>query len=94
MLKRFTDWFIALLELLEAEGRNAGAGLIRIGSGLAFAVVGVILLGVAAGVFGWSLFLALSPVWGAAGAAAACGVLVLLFGGVLLWLAGSRTKKK
>lgn len=94
MLKRLTDWLIAVLELLEAEGRSAGAGLIRVGTGLAFAFTGVLLLGLAASVLGWSLFLALRPVWGEAGAAAACGVLILIAGGVLLWLANSRTKKK
>ena len=94
MLGRFTDYTVALLELLEAEARNAGAGLVKGGTNLAFAVVGALLLGGAAAVFGWSLFLALRPVWGEAGAAAACGALLLILGGVLLWLASSRSRKK
>jgi len=94
VLKRFTDYTIAFLELLEAEARSAGAGIVRAGTNLAFALVGAVLLGIAAGVFGWSLFLALRPVWGEAGAAAACALLILVLGGVLLWLASSRTKKK
>ncbi len=94
MLSRFTEYFIALLELLEAELKNAGAGLVRGGTNLALALVGVLLLGGACAVFGWSLFLALRPIWGAAGAAAACGGLLLLFGGVLLWLASSRSRNR
>ena len=94
MLKRFTDYTIAFLELVEAEARNAGAGLVKAGTNVALAVVGAILLGIAAAVFGWSLFLALRPVWGEAGAAAACAGLILVLGGVLLWLASSRSKKK
>lgn len=85
---------VALLELLEAEARNAGAGMVRGGTNLALAVVGVLLVGGASAVFGWSLFLALRPYWGEAGAAAACALLLLLAGGVLLWLASSRTRKK
>lgn len=94
MLKRFTDYTIAFLELLEAEARSAGAGLVKVSTNIALAVVGAILLGSAAALFGWSLFLALRPLWGEAAAAAACAALILILGGVLLWLASSRTRKK
>ena len=93
MLKRFTRYVIALLDLLEAELHNVGASLVRSGTNLALAVVGVLLLGGALAVFGWSLFLALRPVWGAAGAAAACGALLLVFGAVLLLMAGNRGRR-
>lgn len=94
MLGRFTEYAIALLELLEAEARNAGAGLVKGGTNLALAVVGVLLVGGAAAVFGQALYLALLPVWGPAGAMAACGALLLVLGGGMLWLARSRTRKK
>ena len=94
MLKQFTDYFIAALELVEAQAKNAGAGLVRAGTNVTLAVAGALIMGVASVVFGAALFLALRPVWGDAGAAAACGVLLVLLGGILLWIASSRTRKK
>ena len=94
MLRRFTHYTLTLLELLEAEARNLGSGLVKAGTNLALAVVGVLLIGGAASVFGWSLFLALRPVWGPAGAAAACGVLLLLLGLLLLLFVSSRVKDR
>lgn len=93
MLKQFTDYFIAALELVEAQARNAGSGLVKTGINLTLAISGAAVMGVAALVFGVALFLALRPVWGDAGAAAACGALLVILGGVLLWLASSRSKK-
>lgn len=94
MLRRFTHYTLTLLELLEAEARNLGSGLVRAGTNLAFAVVGVLLVGGAAAVFGWSLFLALRPVWGPAGAAAACGALLLVLGAVMLLVVSARVKDR
>ncbi len=94
MLKQFTDYFIAALELVEAQARSAGSGLVKTGINLTLAVSGAAVIGVAALVFGVALFLALRPLWGDAGAAAACGVLLVILGGVLLWIGSSRSKKK
>lgn len=94
MLKQFTDYFIAALELVEAQARSAGSGLVKTGINLTLAVSGAAVIGVAALVFGVALFLALRPLWGDAGAAAACGVLLVVLGGVLLWIGSSRSKKK
>lgn len=94
MLKQFTDYFIAALELIEAQARGAGAGLVRAGTNVTLAIAGASVLGIAVLVFGAALYLALRPVWGDAGAAAACGVLLVLLGGVLLWIANARTRKK
>lgn len=93
MLRRATDYLIALLELLEAQAQNLKAGLFRTGSALMFALVGIGLLGAAAGVLGWALYVALLPYWGREGAAAACAGLLALLGGVFLWLASTRAKK-
>lgn len=87
MLERFTEYVIALLELLEAEGRSAGKGVVVIATRLALLVGGGLLVTVALFLFGWSLFLALEPVWGRAGAAFACAVLLLILGGGLMWFA-------
>lgn len=93
MLKRATDYLIALLELLEAEAANLKSGLLRTGSALALALVGIGLFAAAAAVLGWAAYLALLPYWGRAGAAAACAVLLALFGGGFLWAASSRAGK-
>lgn len=93
MLKQFTEYFIAALELVEAQARSAGAGLVKTGINLTLAISGAAVLGIAAVVFGAALFLALRPVWGDAGAAAACGVLLVILGGVLVWVASSRSRK-
>lgn len=94
MLKQFTDYFIAALELVEAQTRGAASGIVKAGTNVTLAVAGASVVGIAALVFGAALFLALRPVWGDAGAAAACGVLLVLLGGVLLWIAHARTRKK
>ncbi len=93
MLKRVTDYLIALLELLEAEASNLKAGLLRTGTALGLALVGVGLLAAAAGVLGWSAYAALVPYWGRSGAAAACAGVLALLGGVFLWAARSHGSK-
>lgn len=90
MLKRATDYLIALLELLEAEASNLKAGLLHTGTSLALMLVGIGLLAAAASVLGWAAYRALVPYWGQAGAAAACALLLALFGGGFLWAASSR----
>jgi hypothetical protein len=87
VVERFTEYVIAFLELLEAEGRSAGRGTIIIATKLALLVGGGIVLTVALVVLGWSLFLALESVWGRAWAAFACALLLLLLGGGLMWFA-------
>lgn len=93
MLARLTDYLLAFLELLELEMRSLKAGMVRVGTSLAFAVAGVGLLAAAAGVFGWAVYTALIPYWGRAGSAAACGALLAVLGGGFVWLASSRTGK-
>jgi hypothetical protein len=90
VLKRATDYVIALLDLLEAEAVSLRGGLMRTGTALTLVLAGIGLFTAAAAVFGWALYLALLPYWGRAGAAAACGVLLALFGGGFLWAARPR----
>lgn len=93
MLKRATDYFIALLELLEAESKALQSSLLRTGTTLSLFVVGVLLLGAAAAVLGWTAYLALLPYLGRAGAAACCAAALALLGGVFLWTASSRRNR-
>ncbi len=87
VLERATDYIIALLELLEAEGRSAGKATVAIAMKVALLVGGAILVTIALGVLGWSLFWALEPHWGRAWAAFACAILLLILGGGLMWFA-------
>lgn len=93
MLKRATDYFITLLELLEAEVRHLQASLLRTGGTLTILVVGILLLGAAAAVLGWASYLALLPYLGRAGAAACCAAVLALMGGVFIWTASSRRSR-
>jgi len=90
VLKRVTDYLIALLDLLEAEASGLRVGLLRTGTALTLVFAGIALFTAAAAVFGWALYLTLLPYWGRAGAAAACGGLLVLIGGGFLWAARSR----
>jgi len=93
MLKRATDYLIALVELLEAEAKVLQASLLRTGTTLSLVVVGVLLLGAAAAVLGWSAYLVLLPYLGRAGAAACCAAALALLGGIFLWTASSRRSR-
>lgn len=91
MLERFTEYVLALLSLLEAEGRSARRNIVATGTKLAIVVGGALLLTAAFALFGWSLYLVLVPVWGQAGAALAYGALLLVLGGGLLWYANKKS---
>ncbi|HNQ99699.1 MAG TPA: hypothetical protein PKN52_06840 [Trueperaceae bacterium] len=95
MLRRFTAYVIALLELAEAEATSAvRAGLVRAGRAVALLVAGIGLLVAAAALLVWAAYQALLPYWGKAGSGAACAVLLALFGAIFLWLAASRDRKR
>lgn len=93
MLKRATDYFIALLELLESEVQVLQAILLRTSTTLSLFVVGVLLLGGAAAVLGWATYLLLLPYLGRAGAAACCSGALALLGAIFLWTASSRRNR-
>lgn len=93
MLRRVTDYVLALLELLEAEVRSFKSGLVRTGTTLSMVVVGMLLLGAAAAVLGWAAYLALVPLLGRPGAAACCALALAIFGVIFLWTASSRRSK-
>ncbi len=95
MLRRFTAYVIALFELAEAEATSAlRAGLVRAGTAVALVLVGLGLLAAATALLVWAAYQALLPYWGKAGSGAACAVLLALFGGIFLWLASSRDRKR
>lgn len=93
MLGRFTDYLIALLELLEAQAKSLGAGLVAAGTNLAVAVAGVVLASLGLLALVLAVYLSLAPLWGPAGATAASAALLLLLGGGLVWLAGQRSQR-
>jgi hypothetical protein len=90
VLERATDYIIALLELLEAEGRSAGKATVAIATKVAILLGGAILATAALITFGLSFFWALEPYWGRAWAAFACALLLLILGGGLIWFANRR----
>ena len=92
MLDRFTDYVIAFLGLLEAEGRSARKNIVAAGARLALSAGGAFLLTAAFALFGLALYLVLAPRWGQAGAVLACGALLCALGGGLLWLASRSAK--
>jgi hypothetical protein len=86
-LSALADLSIALVELLEAEGRALERGLVRVtaSSGLAIsaAVLGLAGLGLCL----WGVYLYLATVLAAPLAALATGLLTLTVSGGLLWTA-------
>jgi hypothetical protein len=92
VLHALTEYIIALLELLESEGRNARRGLVKLVKSAAFVVIGALLLLAATGFLIWSLLLALTPVIGLAAAALICGLGLLGSAGLLLWLGTQQSK--
>lgn len=94
MLEKFTEYTVALLGLLEAEGRSVRKNVVATGAKLALVVGGGLLLTAALAVFSWALYMALTPIWGRPWAAVACGALLLVLGGGLLWLTTRNDKTK
>ena len=78
---------IALLELLEAEGRALRRSLMRTGAGLGLIVTAVILAVTGFGLCLWSGYLYLGTVLEPPLAALATGGLTLGLSAILLWIA-------
>ena len=78
---------IALVELLEAEGRDLRRSLIRTGAGLGLIVTSVILGLTGFGLCLWSAYLYLGTLLEPPQAALATGGLTLGLSAILLWIA-------
>lgn len=78
---------MAFFDLLEAEGRALRRGALRTGAGLALLAVGSLLALTGFGLLIWALYGWLAVQFSQPQAAALTGLVVLVFTGVLLWLA-------
>ena len=81
------DLVIALVELLEAEGRALRRALLGAGVGLGLVVAATVLALAGLGLCVWSAYLYLGTLLEPALAALATGTLTLVLSGGLLWLA-------
>ena len=78
---------IAFADLLEAEARALRRGAMRLGGGLALAVLAVLLGILGLGLLLWALFQALAAAWGPVVAALVTGAGALVLAGVVAWTA-------
>jgi hypothetical protein len=86
-LNALAELAIALVELLEAEGRAFRRSLMRTGAGLGLIVTSAILGLTGLGLCLWSAYLYLGTVLEPPQAALAAGGLTLALAAVLLWIA-------
>jgi hypothetical protein len=84
-VKAVSRFIVKLADLAEAEGRALRAGAAHVGLAAAVALAGAMAGLAGIGFLIWALFEALRPGLGLPGAAAVCGVLLLLAAGGLLW---------
>lgn len=92
MLRGLTDYLIALLELLEAEGRSAKRSVYALATAIGVFALGILLLAAAAGFLVTGLYLGLSTVLHPAWVTSICGVALLILGVIVLWMARARMK--
>lgn len=78
---------IALLDLLEAEGRVLRQRAIRLGIGLAFVAVAAVAAVIGLGCGVWAAYLYFATWLAAPAAAGSAGLVALAGAGVLVWLA-------
>ena len=90
MLHRLSDIVIALVELLEAEGRNAKRHAWKLATAVGIFALGIVVLAGAVGFLIAGLYLGLATVLHPAWVATICGGALLLVGVIALWLASER----
>lgn len=92
-MKRWMDWLLGWVELLEAEGRQSLRAVRRLAVTLAViaACAGVLVLGAAAlmGALYLGLARAVDPAW----AALLTGLAAVLVGGLGLWISGTSRQR-
>jgi hypothetical protein len=84
MLKEFVDFFIALLELVEAEAVSARQGIARFALALMLGVTGGLFALGAAGLLIWALYLVLGPAINQPAALAICAAALIIIAGLSL----------
>ena len=82
-----TEYIIALVNLLEAEGRVLRGTVMRTGIGLACLAVAALLAFVGLGLCLWAAYQGLVAQLGQINAALMIGVLMLLLAGLMAWTA-------
>ena len=90
MFQRFSDVVIALVDLLEAEGRNAKRHAWKFAVAVGIYAVGIVVLMGAVGFLVAGLYLGLTTVLHPAWVATICGGALLLVGVIAVWLANDR----
>lgn len=83
---------IALLELVEAEGRDLRQATMKTGQALVLLLVATFFLVAGAGLVVWALYQYLLTLTTPAAAAALVGLLAMVSGGGLLWLSRKRSR--
>ena len=91
-MEQFTAYFLSLLEVLEKEIALFKQSTARAFGGLCFLAVGVFLLGAGFLLLAWTCFTALSLAIGAVWAGLAVTVLLVLGGGLFLWISKKNLK--
>ncbi len=91
-MRSLVELSIALLELLEAEGRSLRKATMNTGRALVLLFAAGLFLIAGAGLLAWALYQHLLTLTTPALSAAGVGLLVLLLGGVLLWLSHWRSR--
>lgn len=90
MLRGLSDYLIALLELLEAEGRSAKRNAFKLATAIAVFALGIFLMAGAAAFLVAGVYLGLVTVLHPAWVALICGGTLLVLGGIVLWIAQAR----
>ena len=85
-MEQLTEYLLALLDVLEKEAKLLKKTAAKAFMGLCFLAMGVFLLGMGFLLFAWTCFTAVSMALGAVGAGLLVSVLILLGGGIVLWL--------
>lgn len=87
MLSAFSEFIIALIELVEAELRSARKESFRLGLGLMFFSIAATLFIAAIALILYSIYLVLSSVVYPSSAVFICSLIILGMAGGFLWLA-------
>jgi hypothetical protein len=82
-LNSLTEWLLALLDLLQLEGRVLRRNVLRLGWSLALLAVSTLLLLAGVALIGWGLYQFIEPHIGPESAAIILGLTLLLLAGIL-----------
>lgn len=87
MFRGVTEYFLALLDVLEAEGRSAKRNVMSLAMAIGIFTLGILLFAGAAGFLVTALYLGLSAALSPAWAALVSGAALVAMGGITVWIA-------